>query len=398
MSGRQRTRLASLIDRQPHGGTGRRIVFGLLAALLFVLEVTLGDPTSRGLIGIELTLGACAALASAGWLPALGGTLFGALMLTGIALPDAIASPVLLGIGLYAVIAEWVSRRWYIPSVLLLAAVESAQFATTSSPAAEAAGLALGGVFAITLGLGIQWNERRVDVLREQAESSRRDALVAKESIQRELAAALHDTVARDLVQIIVDSQSIARRSPDPGTAEEVDHLGDLGRDAMRHVRSMMGTAAVTGDIPLREPVASVVEVCRQMLEGRGIRVDTDLPAGIDTACEPRAHSILALSIREGMTNVYKYGREGSPARLVVELLGHGGVALSMANAIDPVSQDARSSLMGGFGLDNLARAVANEGGRIRFGSTGGTWLLTVALPAAPAQELASGPLIGGAR
>jgi signal transduction histidine kinase len=160
----------------------------------------------------------------------------------------------------------------------------------------------------------------------------------------------------------------------------------------------MMGTAAVTGDIPLREPVASVVEVCRQMLEGRGIRVDADLPAGIDTACGPRAHSILALSIREGMTNVYKYGREGSPARLVVELLGHGGVALSMANAIDPVSQDARSSLMGGFGLDNLARAVANEGGRIRFGSTGGTWLLTVALPAAPAQELASGPLIGGAR
>lgn len=386
-------RLETWFNRQPHGGWGRRASFGALAAILGGLEIATGAAAGYSATGVEMVLATSVALAATGWLPATGGTLYTLLMI--VATTGLVDGPTvsLTVIGIYGVVADWISRGWYVQALVALAAVEAAQVATTDSLSAEIVGLVLGTAFATAIGIGLRWNQRHVEALRVDAEQSRRDALVAQETIQHELAAALHDTVARDLVQIIVDSQSIARRAPDPGTAEEVDHLGDLGRDAMRHVRSMMG-GAPTGGLQIVEPIASVVATCADMLRGREIPLEAQLPDDIDTACPPRVLRILALALREGTTNIDRYGRAGSPARLLIEVLDGGGAALTMTNSIDPTSQDARTVLMGGYGLDNLSRAVANEGGKVHFGSTGGTWMLTVTQPASPGRDLPSGPLL----
>lgn len=375
--------LRSWLQRHEQSGVGSRVIFGALAALLFVLEIVSGTPSSTP-AGMEFTFLVCLALALAGWLPVIGGGLYVISMLASIVIPDQYVTLTLPILGLYAVCAEWVSRRWYVPAALAFVVVEGAQMATTTSVTGELYGMALGAAIVLGAGFGIQWSKRHAAALEDRAtaaEYQAEEARGARDAVARGLARALHDTASRDLARIIMTSQSIARRSTDRAAAEDAEHLTELASHAMRSIRSLMSDADDT-DSSSRRPLTEVIGECVQMLTGRGITMTADLPESPDTLFPPRSLAVLNLAVQEGAANVLKYARENSSAYLTVEQLPDGGVGLTLVNEISPVSQDARGALSGGYGLDNLSEVVAGEGGTVHYGSSGAMWRLVVSVPA----------------
>lgn len=404
--------LRALLMGQPVSGGVRRYAFVGFALLVMLLEVAAGLPGDAGVLNLTWALAASACLALTGWLPATGGVLFGIVALVGILAPgDAVVATFPL-IGVYAVAADWISRTWFVPAGFLLLAVQGVTAAASPNLAAVVVETVLGTVFAVTVGLSVRWNKDRVVTLRRQAEESRRAAEQARSTVQADLAGALQDTVTQDLIRIIVTSQSIARLSPDRQTAEEVDQLGDLARDAIRHLRALTGANGAAGGgtggtgtagspegdatdaaaaLPgqtATESLGEVVGTCRAMLAGRGITLGTRVPATVESRMSPGQVTLAALAVREGATNIFSYGRTDSVAQLMVQTSGSpdagDAVELTMVNDIDPAAQDAHRAMAGGYGLDNLSERVAAAGGAVRFGSSGSTWVLTVELPGEP--------------
>ncbi len=381
-------RIRRFVLRQPIGSVSRRIAFGALAPLLVPLEfLTLW--LSSGTLNVftaEWILLSYALLALTGWLPATGGTLFTIVTLTGVLLPDSTLHTTFTLLGIYAVAADWVSRRWYLPALLVIASTETIQLMRSANPLADVAGLIFGTASAIAIGLVLQWNHKHVEDLETRAEEARLAASRAGEAVRHDLTVNLHDTVAQDLTRIIVASQSIARRTTDAQAGEDTEALGELARHAMRQVRALIDDAGLSHPDPA-EPLAEVLTTCQTMLAGRSITLAAELPDDADTAHSLRQRTVLALAFREGSTNIFKYARAGSRATLTLEDLDEGAVALTMVNDIDPASDDVRATLAGGFGLENLITQAARESGRVQFGSNGGRWVLTMMLPGPDARE-----------
>lgn len=381
------SRVRDVFLEQPKGTRARRVIFGALAVLLLLLDVFswYASSTDPSVLDVEPLIAVCLALALTGWLPATGGTLYALVTGTVLLAPgdSGITFPL---VGVFAVVAEWISRKWYLQAVLALALVQVPQFLTSSNWQADTMGLLLGLAVSVPIGLGVQWSEERAGALRQEVKVSQVAAESAAALVRRDLNLALHDTVAQDLVRIIVSGQSAARRTTDPQTAEEVQELSELARDAMRHVRALMGDVGVGHTDPV-QPLGDVLATCQAMLAGRAITLDADLPEDIDAVCSLRQRSVLGLVLREGTTNILKYARVGTTAHLSVEVLEDGTAAVTMANLIDPAADDARGALSGGYGLDSLTERAAREGGSLHFGSNGGTWLLSVTVPRIPLPE-----------
>lgn len=381
------SRVRDLFLEQPRGTQARRIIFGGLAALLLLLDVFswYGSGKDPSALDVEPLVATCLALALTGWLPATGGTLFALVTATILLVPgdSGIVFPL---VGVFAVVADWISRKWYLPALVALALVQVPQFLTSTNWLADVVGFLLGLAVAVPIGLGVQWSEERAGALRQEVKVSQVAAESAAALVRRDLNLALHDTVAQDLVRIIVAGQSAARRTTDPQTAEEVQELSELARDAMRHVRALMGDVGVGHTDPV-QPLGDILATCQAMLAGRAITLDADLPGDIDAVCSLRQRSVLGLVLREGTTNILKYARVGTTAHLSVEVLEDGRAAVTMANLIDPAADDTRGALSGGYGLDSLTERAAREGGSLHFGSNGGTWLLSVTVPRIPIPE-----------
>ena len=377
-------RVRGIFLDQPKGGQTRRIVFGGLAALLLVLDVLSWYTTGRNpdTLDVEPLVATSLALALTGWLPATGGALYATVTALVLLVPGS-SGMVFSLVGIFAVVAEWVSRKWYLQAAVALALVQAPQFIVGDNALADLFGLLMGLAVAIPLGFGVQWGEEREGALLQEVKVSQVAAESAAALVRRDLNLSLHDTVAQDLVRIIVAGQSSARRTTDPQTAEEVQELSALARDAMRHVRALMGDVGVGHTDPV-QPLADILATCQAMLAGRAITLNSDLPEDVDKSCSLRQRSVLGLVLREGTTNILKYARVGSTAHLSLEILGDGTAEITLANLIDPAAEDTRGALSGGYGLDSLTERAAREGGSLHFGSNGGTWLLSVSIPRTP--------------
>lgn len=391
------------------GSASRRIVFGVLGALLFFLQLLSGALAPDSPIEAwAWTVASCGALALAGWLPKAGGALFALIVAAGVFAPIDVVDLSQLFLGVYAVVAYWISRRWYLPAAGVFLVVEGVQIFHSPSRQADVLGLLLGGTFAVVAGLGAGWYGRRVNALEDRGrqakravEEARRIVRGAEASVRHSLAATLHDTVATDLVRVVIASQSIVERTREPDTALEAEAVGSMAREAMWHLRALMDDAGLAHPGP-EEPLAATLATCRAMLSGRGIALEADVPDGIEGSCTPGQCSVLALALREGCTNILKYAPAGSTANVVAEALPQGGVALSLANDADPAAAVGDAPLSGGFGLISLAERAAREGGSARHGSAAGAWLLTVTLPGLPtpvpdARMVEPEPAHGGA-
>lgn len=363
-----------------------------IPASLVLLLLDLWDAISAGPltpVSVTLLISLAVALLTTGFHLRIGGTLFLALLAIAIIVPNGIASVFFMSVGAYTIAGAWIARGWYFSAAAAIAVPEALAFLNAANPWADLSvrltGIAFGTFIVIAGGIGVQRLTRDSAELRHriaQAEKERRDAA---RSVHAALAAGLHDTVATDLVRVIVSSTTLAKRTTDPQVREDLAEITALTRDAMTHLRVLMDNAGISHSVQ-DENIDEVLDTCRTMLAQRDIRLDVH--STLDTTRLPaRERAILAAALREGSTNALKYAAASTRMDITIEDDEVTGTALTLVTTMDPRAPEHAAGLSGGFGLDNLESKVLRAGGSFSAGDVGEEWILSLSLPHHHDQE-----------
>ena len=193
---------------------------------------------------------------------------------------------------------------------------------------------------------------------------------LAKVAERERIARDLHDLLGHTLSLIIIKSELASKLSEkDPGRArDEIRDVERFSREALAEVR-----LAVRGY--RRGGLPSELDGAKEMLQAASIGVTAELDA---VPLAPAHEAILALAMREGVTNVVRHSRashcairlerDGEQVRLTISDDGRGG------------------SHPGGLGLTGMRERVAALGGTVASDGSRGT-TLTITLPALSAGE-----------
>ncbi|MFD1930967.1 MULTISPECIES: sensor histidine kinase [Nonomuraea] len=134
-----------------------------------------------------------------------------------------------------------------------------------------------------------------------------------------------------------------------------------LAEQALVDVRSITGHPAL---LSLREEAATA----RSMLAAAGVEVTVDLPP---VRLLPEVDSLMAVVLREAVTNVVRHARATRCAITVCD-----AVRLTVSN-----DGATASPLREGTGLTNLSRRLEEAGGRLAVERDEGRFTLTAEVP-----------------
>jgi two-component system sensor histidine kinase DesK len=208
------------------------------------------------------------------------------------------------------------------------------------------------------------------------AEQKRRDALLgrAKEDLEEMAALAERERISRDLhdilghtLSVIALKSELASRLADTDPARAANEIRDVervSRDALSEVRSAVEGYRSSG-------LQGEIRNAARVLESAGVRLDVTI-AAFPSPMPPRQESVLALALREAVTNIARHAHARRCWISVVEQ--NGARVLTVRD--DGVGGVARE----GHGLTGMRERVAAAGGSVTIGGTHGT-TITVSLP-----------------
>lgn len=270
----------------------------------------------------------------------------------------------------YVVVGDWVAMGLVGPALVSLVAFEASVLSTSLRILPQIFSSVLASALTLGVGFGVLIYRRRIARAQERADH-------AEEELRGELSAALHDTVARDLVRISLAAQELSAGGDhiDPVEADEIEALAG---SALGHVRKLIrGDSAIsTADL------VGTVEASKDMLTQRRIDLTVTLPEEVLDSLDPDQESLACLVVGEGATNALKYSASSSTAELTFTSEEDGSVSILLSSQISEVDR-ADSTLQGKFGLDHLAAAVATRGGRLWTRRSGHRWVLMAQIPPA---------------
>lgn len=359
----------------------RKVLFPILATVFFVLEGVLQNQwvlNSDYRPALIISAGMCVSLGLAGAFPVYGGLLYLIFHFISIFLNIEMTIPTL---GLYVIASDWISRRWYLASVGLLVSAEIGLQHQLGFTSVSLLGSVLGITGAVVIGFMLRWSQERVDASREEARVARE---TAREKVYRDLAVELHDTVVRDLSRVIVAAELLTREPNSPALVEQI-HAS--AHEALKSTRTMMAGFAKPEE---EETFQQVVGKCGQMLATRSIQLNVDIPDDLHGSMSREAYGALILTLKEGAANILKYASAGSEAELLVERQSSEEVLLTLSN--DCGEKVASEPLLsGGFGLENLAARLSNQGGKLSYMKVSDRWILVAEIqmgqPTMPTSE-----------
>lgn len=220
-----------------------------------------------------------------------------------------------------------------------------------------------GGVFSLLVGsVNIYYAERRRQnqkLLRAQDEVERMAKIAERERIARDL----HDILGHTLSVIVIKSELAARiAEKDPARAiREIQDVERISRDALAQVRS-----TVRG---YQGSLQAEVHQATSALEAAGVKVSCDF---VSTTLPASHEGVLALALREGVTNVIRHARAHS---CDVHLRQKNG-AYELEIKDDGCGELAPE----GVGLSGMRQRVEALGGSLQRETSSGTRLI-VSLP-----------------
>jgi two-component system sensor histidine kinase DesK len=199
---------------------------------------------------------------------------------------------------------------------------------------------------------------------------------LAQTAERERIARDLHDVLGHTLSLITLKSELAAKLVPrDPARAEaEIRDVERISREALKEVR-----ATISGY--RSEGLSAELARARLALEAAGVRLET---SAAPVELSPVEETVLALALREAVTNVMRHARASS-CRIVLEQTAE--------ETRLEVRDDGGSSKTGaeGVGLSVMRERVEGLGGRLERRVDGGT-RIAVVLPrrtVAPAEERA---------
>ncbi|UNK56261.1 sensor histidine kinase [Pseudoxanthomonas daejeonensis] len=176
-----------------------------------------------------------------------------------------------------------------------------------------------------------------------QDEVRRLAATAERERIGRDL----HDLLGHTLSLVALKADLAGRLlQRDPEAAQrEIGELGQVARDALGQVRRAVTGIRAAG-------LAAELAAAKVLLQGEGIDLQVDVP---EVAMPPEQETVLALCLREAVTNVHRHARasrvrvsltgDARQWRLCVEDDGRGGV-VRPGNGLDGMRE--RLQVLGG--------------------------------------------------
>lgn len=376
---------------------GLKVLFASASVFVFMFELLAGPATTpqAGWQDIAWAFAICVASAASGFFPAQGGIAVASLLTFAYATEAEIAAPTM---GLYLVLAYWVSKGWWGPAAAALLSAGGAEVAFTSMPVPTAAGILLGSTFSIVSGLLLRQYWSRIAAARAQAEESEAKARTAAQAVRQDLAASLHDSVVRDMVRVAMLSSAVGPGSADQEQWEAVERLSLNAMGKLREIAGVkvdssdlgtQGVLAGNGDSaaargPRRQPepesLSEVVSECRRIVASGGMELNV---VGLSPDSVPLGtveHAAAAVALREACTNVLKYAQTGSKALLRVSL-EDGVVSFVLTNLVGPDTPRA-SALSGKFGLKAVQVQAADSGGNANYWRAGDRFVFSLDLPA----------------
>lgn len=228
--------------------------------------------------------------------------------------------------------------------------------------------LSLGALLIVMTGMGSAAREafydRTVALLETQEEVRHLAGTAERERMARDL----HDVVGRTLTLIAIKSD-LAKRlvARDPAAAErEALAIGQIARDGLADVR-----AALAGQ--LGGSLAQELEASVEALGAAGIAVKV---SGDAAPVPQNAGAILAMALREAVTNIIRHSRARS-CEISIDLVdAHARLAV----ADDGISNGKPAST--GSGLQGMRQRLAAAGGSLAFGPNRPGFRLEARVPA----------------
>jgi two-component system sensor histidine kinase DesK len=264
--------------------------------------------------------------------------------------------------------------RWTLGFLLTLAIGAAAEMSLLADPDR----LVIGWVvfLILVIGIGNLFLDDRLRqsmlILRAQEDIEELAKVAERERIARDL----HDVLGHTLSVIALKSALAVRLAAnDPHRAvEEIREVEQVARDALVEVRRAVEGYRGSG-------LSGELRKAAEALGSAGVRFETEVVAA---ELSPRHETVLALALREAVTNVIRHAH-ASVCR--VELReNHSRLVLTVYDdGVGGVPEE-------GFGLTGMRERVAAARGSLTIEGTRGM-LITISLPtAAAALEAASSP------
>jgi two-component system sensor histidine kinase DesK len=221
------------------------------------------------------------------------------------------------------------------------------------------------------LGLDMAGLARLSSALRELQAARGELARMAVVEERLRMARDLHDLLGHKLAMISLKSELAQRLiGQDPvRAAQEMREVEQAARQTLREVRMVVAGA--------QQPrLDTELNNVRQLLEAAGIEYKIEHAIG---ALPPATDSILAWTMREGVTNVIRHSRAGwcriqitaTGGRVSAEITNDGAPTRGSESAVEPT----------GTGLVGLADRIATQGGHLSAGALDDGFRLWVDLP-----------------
>lgn len=369
------TKLVNAWKNQPRGSLTERIAFAASGALFLILFLPdLGHFGTIEILVANVVVLLCgvAALLLTGFFPATGGTLLFVVMIVAGMLDTELG---FLGFGIYLVVADWMYRGWYIPAIVGPLIVEGTNMVLNSNTGFITAFI-LGMAIAVPAGLGLRCQSRRAGLLEDQL---RHVQEIAMEEATDRLKSELHDTVARNLAQLVLAAQKLPRSSESTEEPERIEALARSSLDAIRTLIKGQETAPKSSS--MREAIAS----SKTMLQEKKITLEV---AGEEKVCENSTHDqadLVSLAIQEGALNILKYGRSHSTAQLIFDMDDDRSLTMTFMNEVGTAEEVV--FIAGGFGLVNLTARAQSMGGDAYGWQDNDKWILTLTVPSARTEN-----------
>ncbi|HEX5546572.1 MAG TPA: sensor histidine kinase [Ktedonobacterales bacterium] len=266
--------------------------------------------------------------------------------------------------------AGWLPTRKAIPVIGALVLFIAVAYAAQGNLAdAETPVVFVGTVGAIVI--AFCWSVTNSQQLRAARADMERAAAINEERLR--IARDLHDLLGHNLSLIALKSelaQRLVDSAPDRA-ANEMRDVEQVARQALKEVREAVAS--------YRQPtLASELRGAREMLMAAGIAYRAEYDAGALGGLSTTVESVLAWTVREGVTNVIRH----SGARQCTVLIARDEQGVRVEVADDGKAASTQPSDTDGNGLRGLAERVTALGGRFRAGpAERGGFRLEVVVP-----------------
>lgn len=357
------------------------LLFALIALVLLlmnVLRLMWLDFDGRALIiGFELFFSL--ALFLAGKFTFLGGVLYIIFYAISNCVPFLSVPTTFLYLGMIPILALWIANRWYLVTVVAYAlshlhivfiADENMRFYLEYS--------VLELSLALIIGLGIRLNAKKVESLQLNLVSAQQQIENQEREIRQELSAELHDHIAKNLALMSIIAQErvlSTSRSEAPRDWSSIVVLSQQASASLRFLISGMKEKVTS------ETIRNIIEQNKILLKQRRFQVLFTFNYDDITVLDTGQLKLLALLLREGFMNIFKYSSLKSKVQFSLHLDQAGSLYVLLSNEIN-AKTSVSPSLTSNFGLNNLYRVFEKEKASIVATKAENIWLLSALIPA----------------